>query len=760
MSGVPGRPGNLESRGAPRVRFWLLALKELRETLRDRRTIITLVLMPLIVYPILSLVFRTFLLSSVKPGSTDNLVRYRIGILSNWDEKEISNFVATLDMLASAEQEARPAEPSAPSQLVSGGDEAGAPQPVPGAAEEAPLAQHEFGFDKPGGGTDPATLLEGNQQDLVVELGGDPQSLRGGQPITVRLVYYGNVAFGRRAAAFFREHLDRFNRHDLQQRLQVARADSKLSIRTVEERLAAAGGPAGVSLTSIIPLILVLMTVTGAVYPAIDLTAGERERGTLETLIATPVPRLRILLGKLVAVLTVAVLTATLNVTGMLATVWAFQLDRIFMPGNPLTAGIFVRIFALLVLFATFFSALLLVVTSFARSFKEAQAYLIPVIMLSFAPGLIALSPGLSLSGPLAVVPMVNILLLARDILEGNAELVPAAVAVFSTLVYASAAIGLAATIFGADSILYGSQGSWQDLLLRPVEPVATAAPATAMLVLALLLPLNFVAIALMQKLGSNINQFLLMLILFTAISFLLVPSFIAWRQRVRWFSGFGLRAPGWLPLACAILLGLSMWPMLSNLISLPYNFYDWITGAETSESSRQKLLEHSRAQVEALGKVPLPLFIAALAVVPAICEEWFFRGLFLRSLLAVGRPVWAILASAVAFGAFHTLSGSVMAFDRLLPTIVMGAVLGWIAWRTGSIWPGMLLHMLHNATISLLARTVSTGSAPGWLPNPDEPFPAVWTIASLAMSILLIATIALTTRVGREVAPASRYSV
>ncbi len=748
MSGAQLQHKAAGTRGVPQVRFWLLALKELRETLRDRRTIITLVLMPLIVYPILSLVFRTFLLSSVKPGSSDSLIRYRIGILSDWDEKELSNFVAALDVLASAENDglASGSQPAAPAPVEA--ESPGQPAPAATMAEEAPLAQHEFGFEKPGRGTDSASLLEGSQQDLVVELGGDPRSLNGGgQAITVRLVFNGNVSFSRRAAAFFREHLERYNRHDLQQRLQVARADSKLAIRTTEQRLQAVGGPAGVSLSSIIPLILVLMTVTGAVYPAIDLTAGERERGTLETLIATPVPRLRILLGKLVAVLTVAVLTASLNVTGMLATVWAFQLDKIFMPGNPLTIGIFVRIFGLLILFATFFSALLLVVTSFARSFKEAQAYLIPVIMLSFAPGLIALSPGLTLSGPLAVVPMVNILLLARDILEGNAELVPAAVAVFSTLVYAAAAIGLAATIFGADSILYGSQGSWQDMVLRPVDAVPCAAPATAMLVLALLLPLNFVAIALMQKLGSNINQLLMMLILFTAISFLLIPSLVAWHQKVRWVSGFGLRLPGWLPLLCAVLLGLTMWPMLSNLISLPYNFYDWVTGAETTESSRQKLLEHSREQVAALGKVPLPLFIAALAIVPAVCEEWFFRGLLLRSLLSVGRPVWAILASAIAFGAFHTLSGSVVAFDRLLPTVVMGGVLGWIAWRTGSIWPGLLLHMLHNGTISLLARTVSTGSAPRWLPNPNEPFPAAWTLASMAIAVLLLAIITLSTR-------------
>ena len=119
---------------------------------------------------------------------------------------------------------------------------------------------------------------------------------------------------------------------------------------------------------------LVLMTITGAVYPAIDLTAGERERGTLETLIAAPIPRISILVSKFVAVLTVAVLTAALNIIGMLVTLWAFKLEGMLAGPDGITLAMVVKIFALLVLFAGFFSALLLAVTSYARSFKEAQA--------------------------------------------------------------------------------------------------------------------------------------------------------------------------------------------------------------------------------------------------------------------------------------------------------------------------------------------------------------------------------------------------
>src|SRR4029450_7862921 len=122
-------------------------------------------------------------------------------------------------------------------------------------------------------------------------------------------------------------------------------------------------------IATLVPMVLILMTITGAVYPAIDLTAGERERGTLEALMAAPVPRLGLLFGKYIAVLTVALLTALVNIVGMTVPV----------------------------LSAPVFSAFLLCVTSFARSFKEAQAYLIPLMLVSLAPGFLSILPGMEL---------------------------------------------------------------------------------------------------------------------------------------------------------------------------------------------------------------------------------------------------------------------------------------------------------------------------------------------------------------------------
>src|SRR5206468_2890398 len=145
------------------------------------------------------------------------------------------------------------------------------------------------------------------------------------------------------------------------------------------------------------------------------------------------------------------VLTALVNLAMMTATVQLSGLGDWLFDGGGLTVVVVLQLFALLLLFGAFFSALLLALTSFARSFKEAQAYLIPLMLVSLAPGLIGMMPGLKLGGAYAVTPLLNIVLLSRDLLAGRGAVDPAMVAVviLSTLVYAVAAIALAARIFG-----------------------------------------------------------------------------------------------------------------------------------------------------------------------------------------------------------------------------------------------------------------------------------------------------------------------
>jgi sodium transport system permease protein len=219
-------------------------------------------------------------------------------------------------------------------------------------------------------------------------------------------------------------------------------------------------------LGTLLPLVLVLMTITGAVYPAIDLTAGERERGTLEILMAAPVPRFSLLLAKYVVVLTVAMLTALVNLGSMTATLLLVGLGPSLFGSGAGFLLVLLEVLGLLLLLAAFFAAVLLALTSVARSFKEAQAYLIPLMLVALTPGLLSLLPGLKLEGIYLFVPLLNIVLLARDLLEGSAQPLAASIVIGVTAVYAAAALALAARIFGSSAVA-GSEGTFFERLGR-----------------------------------------------------------------------------------------------------------------------------------------------------------------------------------------------------------------------------------------------------------------------------------------------------
>jgi len=200
------------------------------------------------------------------------------------------------------------------------------------------------------------------------------------------LVYGAQSAHSRRVAEYVEQRLQAV-RWDYRDRLldELGTSDTVPFAASVQQ----SNEPGkAFSLVTIVPLILILMTMTGAVYPAIDLTAGERERGTLETLMAAPLPRMWILSAKFIAVLVVAIMTALVNMTAMLATAYANGLETVLF-GEGITSFVLLEILLLLVIFAAFFSAVLLCITSFARSFKEAQAYLIPLMLISMAPGIL-----------------------------------------------------------------------------------------------------------------------------------------------------------------------------------------------------------------------------------------------------------------------------------------------------------------------------------------------------------------------------------
>lgn len=642
-----------------RGRLWRLCQKELRETLRDRRTIVTLLLMPLLVYPILSMALNRFLLAS---GSA--VEGFTICVAT---EEEAARLDAWLS-------DPRSFPPEAILE-ASGGETAKFQVTI---LNDVPMEEAVIRDD--------------------IDVGIKIERLDWQIPL---VTFYGERGDAASQSA----------RRILIERLEWLRlANAELVLQRLEPRY---NQPVNIEvvdvgelkktnlLATIVPLVLVLMTITGAVYPAIDLTAGERERGTMESVMASPVPRGYVLLAKYVAVVVVAFLTAIANLVAMFSTLWAGGLLNLLTGEDVFPWLAIVRILGLLVLFSGFFSALLLSLTSFAKSFKEAQAYLIPVMLLSLTPAMLSLMPGVTLSGAMAILPLINIVLLARDTLSGSVDPAGAVGAVASTIAYAAATLSIAARLFGSDAVTRTSEKSIGSLLRRPRHVTDVPSVQAAAMMLALLVPIYFlVSNGLMRLLTQiadlvSIEVQLLFNATGLALTFGFVPLAMAWLERNRLSSTFRIRAPHPVSLVGAVMLGLGAWAFAHEVFVLADAI--GISGLSADK------IERAADQIEKMRRASPIALILAFALTPAVIEELCFRGFLFSSLQRVVSPARTIVITSLLFGLFHVLTGSVLLVERFLPTTLMGLIIGWVAYRTGSLFPGMVIHFVHNGLLMLV---------------------------------------------------------
>ena len=230
------------------------------------------------------------------------------------------------------------------------------------------------------------------------------------------------------------------------------------------------------------PLVIVVMVMLGAFHPAIDITAGERERGTLETTLSAPIPRSALMAGKVVAVATLAAISGMLNLVSMSLTVLGGA--RLALDAPPLALP-WLNVAAALAVVppaAFLFASVMVAIGALARSFKEAQTLLTPVYFLCMAPSLLAALGDFELSGGAALIPGVGVTLLARDLIVGQATLAGTLAVLVSTTVYGTAALVLAARLYDSERLLGSDEARRHPARLAAPsvvrQPRATAPPA------------------------------------------------------------------------------------------------------------------------------------------------------------------------------------------------------------------------------------------------------------------------------------------
>jgi sodium transport system permease protein len=213
-----------------------------------------------------------------------------------------------------------------------------------------------------------------------------------------------------------------------------------------------------------IPYFVIILAFTGAMYPAMDLTAGEKERGTMETILTSPVSRTDLVLGKFFTVVTASLATAIFALTSMGISFMLAKntIDRLLSKNDPtfhfaLDPRGVLAVFVMILPLSVLFSAAMLAVSLFAKSFREAQTYISPMTFVVIMPAIIALLPGVELNTRTALVPILSTTLVGKELMAGNHPWGFIALIFASSCVYASIAIGAAVTLFNRESVLFRS---------------------------------------------------------------------------------------------------------------------------------------------------------------------------------------------------------------------------------------------------------------------------------------------------------------
>jgi sodium transport system permease protein len=218
------------------------------------------------------------------------------------------------------------------------------------------------------------------------------------------------------------------------------------------------------------PMLLLLFIFVGCIYIAIDITAGEKERRTLQTLFTAPLHVSEIIAGKFFAVSAVGIVSATMN---LLSLVVAIMLQARLMGGNLNQFSLSVSIegwlwLAVLVLLSTvFLASLSLAVCLLANSYKESQSYVSPLMMLVLIPSMMSQMPGMELNASTALIPILNICLAIGAVFKGTLVIKWMALVVLFALIYAFLGLYLASRTFGNESIITGEKVNWKAMLRK-----------------------------------------------------------------------------------------------------------------------------------------------------------------------------------------------------------------------------------------------------------------------------------------------------
>lgn len=434
----------------------------------------------------------------------------------------------------------------------------------------------------------------------------------------------------------------------------------------------------GMNMGGSIGMIVIIMILMGAFYPAVDVTAGEKERGTLETLLTLPVTNFQMITSKFISVSIISCITAVISLLALGGSIIFIMLA---LPGDELVqipVGAFVNCIPVMLLVmvttALLLTALSMCFCVFAKSTKEANNYMTPVMLVVMLATMMGMFPTVELDYKTALIPIVNVSLLIKQVLAQAMDLSLALITILVNCAYSILIIWILARMYDSEDIMF-SDGFRSIRLFQKREDIKKGTiPATGDVMISLVVLL--LAIIYLGGVISMRNQFIGTAVI--QLMIVAVPLALTWYMKSDVKILFSLQKPEKKTIVGSILLYIGTYLvmfMLSIVLSklLPSH------------------LEGLEMAFEEMMKQPFVLLVLVIAVMPAIGEELLFRGLVFGSMRQKYKVAWAIFLSALFFGAYHTN------LVKLIPTGLLGACFAYIVYKSGSIFISMFLHFTNN---------------------------------------------------------------
>jgi sodium transport system permease protein len=624
---------------------------EMRMVLRDRRTLVAAVLLPLLVMPLM-----LFAVSWVDQQRAEHLETtvYRFAITGSGTE-------STRHLVASGLERDRAEVGDERAALVQFEE-----QPGPDALSALHAGDLHLILDTLGaqeGLTSADTTTAGLEQDV------DPSAP------TVRILFRADreestAGMQRMTRLLSRERLVERDRLLASRGFPVSPSDVA---EVVEVNVATEGQVAGLMLGRLLTLFLLLLLLPSAAVVATDSLAGEKERGTLETLLTTAAGRVEIIAAKHLSILAVALGITLIQAANLLVYVGFGWIPLPAGLAAAITPAVALLVAVLYLPVAALVAGVLLLTSGYARTYKEAQLYFLPVFLISLLPALAPFLPGLPFRSIIVLVPVANIALAVREILTGSFDW---PMIVLSWLITAAAAawvLDWGVRFLAVERLVTASDRDAADGMGGPAMFERHVLRWFAVLWAALLIVSGYYPPASDLRVQVLVN----ILGLFLGTSLL-----ILWWYRLNPRSVLALRAPHpmiWLAVFLGIpggmLTGIGLFRLANLFIPVP---------PQLIEAFSQGLLPEA---------IPFWQLLLFLAVIPGIAEELTFRGVLLHGLHRRLHPVLLVLVVGAIFGLFHG------ALFRILPTAFLGVLFATVTLLTGSLYPAILWHILHNAS-------------------------------------------------------------